>query len=47
MFMWVFNLAGPTTGTWDWVIDGKYYLLGYYQNDFQMHATFSRELGGI
>jgi hypothetical protein len=29
---------------WDWVIDGKYYLLGYYQNDFQVHATFSREL---
>ncbi len=38
-----FYLAGPTTGTWDWVIDGKYYLLGYYQNDFRINATFSRE----
>jgi hypothetical protein len=38
-----FHLAGPTTGTWDWVVDGKYYLLGYYQNDFQVNATFSRE----
>ncbi len=40
------HLAGPTTGTWDWVIDAKYYLMGYYQNDFQVHATFSRELDG-
>jgi hypothetical protein len=40
------HLAGPTTGTWDWVVDAKYYLLGYYQNDFQVHATFSRELKG-
>ncbi len=39
-----FHMAGPTTGIWDWVIDGKYYLLGYYQNDFQVNATFSREL---
>ncbi len=41
-----FYLAGPTTGIWDWVIDGKYNLLGYNQNDFNLHATFSRELGG-
>lgn len=40
------HLAGPTTGIWDWVIDAKYYLMGYYQNDFQVHATFSRELKG-
>jgi len=40
------HLAGPTTGTWDWVVDAKYYLMGYYQNDFQAHATFSRELKG-
>ncbi len=39
-----FHLAGPTTGIWDWVIDGKYYLLGYYQNNFQVNATFSRRL---
>jgi len=38
-----FYLAGPTTGTWDWVIDGKYYLFGYYHNDFRVNATFSRE----
>jgi len=39
-------LAGPTTGVWDWVIDGKYYLLGYYQNNFDINATFSREIMG-
>ncbi|MCK4747280.1 MAG: hypothetical protein KAT15_09600, partial [Bacteroidales bacterium] len=39
-----FHLAGPTTGTWDWVIDGRYYLLGYYQNNFMVNATFSRRL---
>jgi len=39
-----FHMAGPTTGIWDWVIDGKYYFLGYYQNDFQVNATFSRKL---
>lgn len=38
-----FYLAGPTTGTWDWVINGKYYLAGYYQNDFSVNATFSRK----
>ena len=41
-----FHLAGPTTGVWDWVIDGKYYLLGYNQNNFNLNTTFSRELGG-
>ncbi|RLE00273.1 MAG: hypothetical protein DRJ13_08915 [Bacteroidetes bacterium] len=40
------HLAGPTTGVWDWVIDGKYYLLGYNQNNFNLNTTFSRELGG-
>lgn len=39
-----FHLAGPTTGTWDWVIDGRYYPLGYYQNDFMVNATFSRTI---
>lgn len=38
------HLAGPTTGVWDWVIEGKYYLLGYYRNDFQINATFSRQI---
>jgi len=41
-----FHLAGPTTGIWDWVIDGSYYLLGYNQNNFNLHTTFSRKLGG-
>ena len=41
-----FHLAGPTTGVWDWVIAGKYYLLGYNQNNFNLNANFSRELGG-
>lgn len=41
-----FHLAGPTTGIWDWVIDGNYYLLGYNQNNFNLHSTFSRMLGG-
>jgi len=40
------HLAGPTTGMWDWVIDGKYYLLGYYQNNFNVNATFSRKISG-
>jgi hypothetical protein len=39
-----FHMAGPTTGTWDWIIDGKYYLLGYYRHDFLVNATFSRKL---
>ena len=41
-----FHLAGPTTGNWDWVIGGHYYVLGYYRNDFLINATFSRELMG-
>ena len=39
-----FHIAGPTTGIWDWVVDGTYYLLGYHQNDFQVNATFSRQI---
>ena len=39
------HLAGPTTGTWDWVVDGRYYLAGYQQNNFEANATFSRWLG--
>jgi hypothetical protein len=41
-----FHLAGPTTGNWDWVIEGSYYLLGYNQNNFNLHTTFSRKLAG-
>jgi hypothetical protein len=39
-----FNLAGPTTGVWDWVVDGTYFLAGYRQNEFEVNATFSREV---
>ncbi|MFO7934580.1 MAG: putative porin [Bacteroidales bacterium] len=39
-----FHLAGPTTGIWDWVIDGNYYLAGYYRNSFEINTTFSRRL---
>ena len=39
-------MAGPPGGTWDWVVDGKYYLTGYYRNNFNLSATFSRALAG-
>lgn len=39
-----FSLAGPTTGIWDWVIDGKYTLAGYNAYDFKLNTTFSRLL---
>lgn len=39
-----FHLAGPTTGLWDWVVNGTYYFAGYKQHDFAIHSTFSREL---
>ncbi len=39
-----FHLAGPTTGIWDWVVSGRYYLAGYDQNNFEANATFSRSL---
>jgi len=38
------HLAGPTTGIWDWVINGNYYLTGYYRNSFEVNATFSRRV---
>ena len=41
-----FNMAGPTTGVWDWVVNGTYYLAGYRQNEFEANATFSRKLSG-
>ena len=39
-----FHLAGPTTGIWDWVVNGNYYLAGYYRHSFQVNATFSRRV---
>ncbi len=41
-----FHMAGPTTGVWDWVVNGTYYLAGYRQHEFEAGATFSRELSG-
>jgi hypothetical protein len=39
-----FHLAGPPENDWYWNIDAKYYLAGYYQNNFMIDATFSRAL---
>jgi len=39
-----FHLAGPPENNWYWNIDGKYYLLGYYRNNFEANATFSRRI---
>lgn len=39
-----FHLAGPTGGVWDWTLDARYYLTGYYSRNFNVTGTFSREL---
>ncbi len=39
-----FHLAGPPENDWYWNIDGKYYVAGYYRNNFVINATFSRAL---
>jgi hypothetical protein len=39
-----FHLAGPPENAWYWNVDGKYYLAGYYRNNFVANATFSRAL---
>lgn len=39
-----FHLAGPPENDWYWNIDGKYYVAGYYRNNFTVNATFSRAL---
>ncbi|MCF8224364.1 MAG: putative porin [Bacteroidales bacterium] len=39
-----FHLAGPPEKLWYWNIDGKYYLLGYYRNNFKANATFARTI---
>ena len=39
-----FHLAGPPENDWYWNIDGKYYVAGYYRNNFIVNATFSRAL---
>ncbi|HKK60974.1 MAG TPA: putative porin [Bacteroidales bacterium] len=39
-----FHLAGPPENTWYWNIDGKYYLAGYFRNNFNVDATFARSV---
>ncbi|MFZ5940960.1 MAG: putative porin [Bacteroidota bacterium] len=40
-----FHLAGPTGKKWDWNLDGKYYLAGYYANNFNLDLSLKRVLG--
>jgi len=40
-----FHLAGPTGRKWDWNLDGKYYVAGYYANDFNLDLALKRQLG--
>ena len=42
-----FHMAGPPGNLWDWNVDGKYYLAGYYRNNFDAVASFSRKLDTI
>ncbi|MCA1746567.1 MAG: putative porin, partial [Bacteroidales bacterium] len=39
-----FHVAGPPNNPWYWNVDGKYYLAGYYRNNFVANATFSRQV---
>ena len=39
-----FHMAGPPNNLWYWNIDAKYYLAGYYRNNFIANATFSRQV---
>lgn len=39
-----FQMAGPPNNPWYWNLDGKYYLAGYYRNNFVANATFSRQI---
>jgi hypothetical protein len=39
-----FHLAGPPENEWYWNVDAKYYLAGYYRNNFTANATFSRKI---
>jgi hypothetical protein len=39
-----FHMAGPPNNPWYWNVDGKYYLAGYYRNNFTANATFSRQV---
>ena len=39
-----FHLAGPPEKLWYWNVDGKYYLAGYFRNNFAANATFARNV---
>lgn len=39
-----FHLAGPPERPWYWNVDGKYYVAGYFRNNFTANATFSRQV---
>jgi hypothetical protein len=39
-----FHIAGPPENEWYWNVDAKYYLAGYYRNNFIANATFSRQV---
>ncbi|MFC2090767.1 putative porin [Bacteroidota bacterium] len=39
-----FHLSGPPENLWYWNVDAKYYLAGYYRNNFNANATFSRQV---
>jgi hypothetical protein len=39
-----FHLAGPPKRPRYWNVDGRYYLAGYFRNNFSASATFSRQI---
>jgi len=39
-----FHLAGPPKRPWYWNVNGRYYLAGYFRNNFTANATFSRQV---
>ncbi len=39
-----FHLAGPPERPWYWNVDGRYYVAGYFRNNFTANATFSRQV---
>ena len=41
-----FHMSGPPGKLWDWNVDGKYFVAGYYRNNFNVSATFSRKFAG-
>ncbi len=37
-----FHLAGPPQEDWYWNLNGKYFVAGYFRNNFTLNAIFSR-----